>query len=398
MARVRDYVQGVVREVYHREDEAGFRADGVDVIEGAARFADPHTLVVGDRRVTGDKILIATGASPHLPDIAGLSGVPYDTYRTIFDNDRLPEHLLVVGSGPIGCEIAQCYRRLGAEVTLVGETLLPRDEPETREALGRVFAREGVGRAEARASAVRRDGDAIVLTAGGQEIRGDRLLLATGRRPNVEGLDLDAAGVALGRKGIRVDRHLRTSQGHIYAAGDVVGGLQFTHLAGWQAFRAVRNALLVGSEDAVNGAVPWATFTQPEVAHVGLTESRAREAYAGVTVAIRRAGEMDRALCEDDREAFVKIVRDGRGRIVGATIVGERAGEAITELTMAIRMELSPQKLAGAIHVYPTYSDPVQQMLAAMAQSDILGGALGAVVRNRLGPGLTRGTGERPER
>jgi len=208
------------------------------------------------------------------------------------------------------------------------------------------------------------------------------LLVASGRRPAVSGLDLEKAGVAYSEKGIPVDDQLRTNVKNIFAAGDVLGGYQFTHFAGWQAFQAVRNALLPGSSSGLTDLVPWTTFTDPEVAHVGPTEAQAREKFGNnVKVCRWEMGRTDRAICENDTDGFIKVIAKKDGTILGATIISGRAGETITEFIVAIKQNLKVADLAGTIHAYPTYSTAVQQLAADMAIENILSGVSGSIVR-----------------
>ncbi|HMA36798.1 MAG TPA: FAD-dependent oxidoreductase [Chloroflexia bacterium] len=389
MAQVRAYVRQAIAEVYQYETPETLRAAGVEVILAPGRFLDAQTLQAGDRRLTAKVFLLCTGARPVLPPIAGLAGVPYLTYEQLFDNDRLPAHLLVAGGGPLGLEMAQAYARLGAQVTVVAERLLPREEPEVAAVLEPVLAGEGIHFARARAQAVHAEGAELVVQAGPTTVRGDLLLVATGRRPVVAGLDLEKAGVAYTAQGIGVDSHLQTSVKHIYAAGDCVGGAQYTHLAGWQAFQAVRNALLPGSSAGFSDAVPAVTFTDPEVARVGCTAAAARQTHgAGVVVSRWDLAHADRAVVENDRHGFYQVVHKKDGTVLGATIVAARAGEAITELTIALQRGLKVSDLAGAIHAYPTYATPVQQLAARVAVADTLGGLTGKLLR-----GFARGGG-----
>ncbi len=274
MAKVREYIRAAIQQVYRFETPEELRQKGVEVILGAARFLDPRTILVGDRTVRSKAFLLTTGAKPSIPPIAGLNEVPFVTYEQIFDNDRLPESMVVVGGGPIGMEITQAYQRLGAKVTLVADRLLPKEEPEVRELIQRIFEREGTRFVWGRAKSARQDGNAVVIETDNGEARGDLLLVASGRKPTVDGLGLESAGVSYSEKGIPVDDHLRTNVKHIYAAGDVLGGYQFTHFAGWQSFQAVRNALLPGTSSGFTDLVPWVTFTDPEVARVGPSEVR----------------------------------------------------------------------------------------------------------------------------
>jgi pyruvate/2-oxoglutarate dehydrogenase complex dihydrolipoamide dehydrogenase (E3) component len=382
MTKVREYLRLAIQEVYQFETPEQLREQGIEVIEGAARFVDARTVMVGEQLVAAKTFLLTTGARPRVPPIVGLNEVPFLTYEQIFDNDRLPRAMIVVGGGPIGIEMAQAYQRLGAQVSLVADRLLPKDEPEAREVMQRVFEREGVRFVWGRARSARKQGNEIVVATDREEARGDLLLVATGRMPAVAGLDLEKAGVNYSEDGIPVDDQLQTNVKHIYAAGDVAGGYQFTHFAGWQAFQAVRNALLPGSSSGFTDIVPWTTFTDPEVAHVGLTEEQARTKFgAKVNVWRWEMSRTDRAICEDDRDGFVKVIGKKNGSLLGATVVNGRAGETITEFVIALKQNMKVADLAGAIHAYPTYSTAVQQLAAEIAIEGSLAGASGKMIR-----------------
>jgi pyruvate/2-oxoglutarate dehydrogenase complex dihydrolipoamide dehydrogenase (E3) component len=381
MHQVREFVRSAIQKVYQFESPEELRKKGIEVILGQARFVDEHRITAGDRTITAKSFLIATGARPAVPAVDGIGNVPFVTYEQIFEIDRLPERLIVVGGGPIGAEMAQAYRRLGSQVTVVARGLLPKEEPEVRARIEEVFEREGVRLARGRAKSARRDGEEIVVSSDDGEVRGDLLLAAPGRKPNVAGLDLEKAGVSHSAKGISVDDQLRTNVKHIYAAGDVVGGHQFTHFAGWQAFQAVRNALLPGHASGFTDVVPWVTFTDPEVAHVGLTEEQARRDFGDrVRVCRWEMSHTDRAICENDTAGFIKLVANNGGTLVGGSVVAARAGEVITELILAIRHKWKVGDLSGAIHAYPTYSTAVQQMAAEMVIEDLLSGLSGRIL------------------
>ena len=286
------------------------------------------------------------------------------------------------GGGPLGIEMAQAYQRLGAQVTVVAEHLLPKDEPEARNVIEEVLQREGMRIVRGRAKSARREGERIVVSTGVDEVCGDLLLVASGRAPVVAGLDLEKAGVKYSEKGIPVDDELRTNVKHIYASGDAAGGYQFSHLAGWQAFLAARNALIPGRSKGLTELVPWVTFTDPEVAHIGLTEGQARQKLGeDVTVDRSDMRHIDRAVCEDDLDGFIKVVTKKNGAILGATVVGSRAGEIITEFILAIDQEMKISALASPIHAYPTYSSAVQQLAARMTVAQNLSGLSGDVIR-----------------
>ena len=381
------HVRTAVDEVYRSESPETLRADGIEVLVGRARFRDANTLEIGDG---GDKLearlfLIVTGARPFIPPVPGLEEVGYLTYETVWDLEELPERLIVVGGGPIGCELAQAFCRLGSRVTLLeaAPRLLLRDDPEAADLVERQLIEEGVGlRLGATMQRVWRNPDGIHVGLGDEEVVGDALLLSVGRQPNVAELDLENAGVAYSAKGIQVDRYLHTSRRHIYAAGDCVGGYQFTHYAAWQGFMAVRNAFLPGATRAVLDRVPWTTFTDPEVAHVGYTEEQAREKFGeGVMICRWTMDRVDRAIAEGNTSGFVKLVHRPDGTVLGATIVAPRAGEMIHEWSLAIDRDLKLGDVANSIHVYPTYSTSNMQSAAHIRVEQLLAGTYGRVIR-----------------
>jgi pyruvate/2-oxoglutarate dehydrogenase complex dihydrolipoamide dehydrogenase (E3) component len=382
MERVRNYVRETIHEIYQSHTPEALRAKGIEIILGPGRFVDRNTISAGERRVRAKKILITTGARPKIPAIDGLENVPFVTYERIFDNDRLSPAMIVIGGGPLGLELAQAYQRLGTQVTMVTENLLLKDEPDARKVMEEVLQREGVKFLWGRAKSARREGEHVVISTGREEARGDLLLVATGRVPVVADLDLEKAGVKYSEKGIPVDSQLRTNVKHIYAAGDAAGGYQFSHLAGWQAFLAARNALIPGNSSGLTELVPWVTFTDPEVAHIGLTEEQARRRFGDeVQVGRSEMSQIDRAVCEDGRDGFIKVVAKKNDVIVGATVVGSRAGEIITEFILAIERQMKVSDLASPIHAYPAYSSAVQQLAARMTVARNLSGFSGNVIR-----------------
>jgi pyruvate/2-oxoglutarate dehydrogenase complex dihydrolipoamide dehydrogenase (E3) component len=374
MGRVRAYVRAVVEHIYAEETPAKIAAKGIEVVMGEARFSDPHTVRVGERVLTARRFIIATGARPRLPNLPGLDRVSFHTSRTIFDNDRLPRHLIVMGAGPVGMELAQAYARFGAQVTLIDAAMLPRDEPEVAEVMVRLYQREGVRFVPSLMASVDSRADQIsAVLENGETINGDMLLVAVGRQANVESLDLAQAGVDYSADGITVDPYLRTSARHIFAAGDCAGGPHFTHYAGFQGAQAVRNALLPGqSRQIVGDLLPWVTFTEPEIAHVGLSEAQAREKYGhGVKVFHYDLATADRAVCDDDIEGFIKIVYKGYGDLLGVTIAAARAGEMITEFVLAMKHGINLRSLVATMHPYPTYSDIVHRALNNLSQKEL---------------------------
>jgi pyruvate/2-oxoglutarate dehydrogenase complex dihydrolipoamide dehydrogenase (E3) component len=387
LGRVADYVERAIGQVYEQSDAPShFTAQGIDIAFGVVRFAGPDRMQVNDQIVRARHVLIATGSSPAEPRIPGLAEVGFFTNETAFSLRHLPARLVVIGGGPIGCELGQAFARLGSQVTILQrpERLLPRDEPEASRMLQTGLEAEGVT-IHTRVRLLRIDARGSVKVVayetpdGMGEAMGDELLVAVGREPNVADLGLDAAGIRYDpRTGITVDRYLRTSNRQVYAAGDVVGGHRFTHAAALQARTAVRNALFPGRTALDERVMPWATFTEPEVAHVGLTEAQARERYGGrVRIFAQNFRSVDRAITDGATEGFVKLIALPNGRLLGAQIVGAAAGESINELALALAQGLGLAQLASATHVYPTFSLAIQQAagqyaIARTARSPII--------------------------
>lgn len=373
MPRVRAYVHSTVERVYREEQPAALERRGITVVLGAPQFTDPRTIRVADRTITARRFVICTGSRPTVPPIPGLAELPFWTSETLFDNERLPAHLIVLGAGPIGLEMAQAYRRLGSRVTVLAEQFMPHEEFEVRFAVRAALEREGVRFVTATGTAAGREQGQLVLRAGEEELRGDALLVAAGRRPNVEGLGLEQAGVTFTPTGITTDRYLRTTGPDIYAAGDVLGGHRFTHVAAWQAFQAVRNALLPGRAVGIPDLVPWVTFVDPEAARVGVSEDEARERHgAGVRTHRWEMADAERAVCDGETGGFIKVVTRADGVVLGASIVASRAGEMIGELALAIRRRLTLSDLAATMHAYPTWATAVQQLASAAAVEGFL--------------------------
>lgn len=363
-AGVNRYVHSVIDSIAPHDSVERFTKLGCRVVEARAEFVDTGSLKAGGITVRARRFVIATGSRPAVPPIPGLADVPYFTNETIFENTTLPSHLIVVGAGPIGCEMAQAHRRLGSEVTLLElGRILPRDDPDAVEVVRRTFAAEGLSCFEGvSVTGVARAASGITVTCrhAGRELQidGSHLLIATGRRPNVEGLGLEKAGVELGDHGIKVDSRLRTSNKRIFAAGDVVGGPQFTHVASYHAGIVLKNALFRIPARNSPKAWPWVTYTDPEVTHVGLSEADARETF-GDRLRVLRAdfADNDRARAEGHTTGFLKAVAGRRGRILGATIVGSHAGELILPWVLAIAKGHRIGDMASVIAPYPTLSE-----------------------------------------
>ncbi|HLT01464.1 MAG TPA: FAD-dependent oxidoreductase, partial [Geminicoccaceae bacterium] len=362
-SRVHDHVKGVIAAIAPHDSQERFEQLGVHVVRAHARFVGPQAVEADGRRIWARRIVIATGSSPLVPPIPGLAEAPHLTNETIFDLTERPEHLIVIGGGPIGCELAQAHRRLGARVTLLEQFgILPKDDPEAVQRVrDRLRAEEVDLREGVEVRSVARDGNGVavdVAHAGHEErIVGSHLLVAAGRRPNIDGLDLEAAGIEYDRKGVKVDARLRTSNRRVYAIGDVVGGLQFTHVAGHHASVVLKNALFRLPAKVEDRAVPWVTYTDPELAQVGMTEQQAAERGLDVQALCWSFEQNDRAQTERETGGFAKVLTDRRGRIHGATIVGERAGELIHVWVLAMANGIKIGAMAQFVAPYPTLGE-----------------------------------------
>lgn len=344
---------------------------GIDVFIGEGRFVDGHTVEVAGERLNFKKAVIAAGARAAAPPIQGLDEISYLTNETVFSLTALPKRLAVVGAGPIGCEMAQAFARFGSEVLLV-ETMhgiLPREDADASGIVFESMKKDGVkllccGKELKLAKA---EGGNIRLTVeshgkGYDEVV-DQLLVAVGRAPNIEGLGLDAAGVAFSKKGVLVNDQLQTSQPHIYAAGDICSPFQFTHAADFMARIVIRNALFFGRSKASALTIPWCTYTDPEIAHVGLYEKQAIEQGMPVDTFTRNLDEVDRAILDGHTAGLARVhVRKGTDQILGATIVAANAGDMISEITLAMTHKLGLGRIANTIHPYPTQAEVIRQI------------------------------------
>jgi len=366
--QVHGHVHGVIDAIAPNDSVARFTGLGVRVIEGAARFKDARTVVVGDDdfEVKARRFVIATGSTASLPPIPGLEDAPYLTNESVFDLRALPKQLIVIGAGPIGLEMAQAFRRLGADVTVLEAAQpLAKDDPECAQIVLDQLERDGVVvRAGVRIESVSKARAKVFVALAGDDdgtppetIEGTHLLVAAGRRPVVDGLDLDKAGIKVERRGIVVNKRLRTSNKRVYAIGDVAGGLQFTHVANAHAGVVIRNALFRLPAKMNTSAVPWVTYTEPELAHVGLTETEARQRHKGVRIVRWPYHENDRAQAELETHGHIKVVVSKRGKILGVTIVGASAGELIGTWTLAIAQGLKIRALTDFVVPYPTLAE-----------------------------------------
>jgi pyruvate/2-oxoglutarate dehydrogenase complex dihydrolipoamide dehydrogenase (E3) component len=373
-------VRGVVE---HHDDPQRFRDMGVTVEFGAARFVGRDTVdVEGVGLLRSKRIVIATGAVPAAPPIPGLAEAGYLDHHTLFDSDELANRIAVLGSGPIGLEMSQVFARLGAEVVVVemASQILPREDTELAGRLQAMLEEEGITfRLDTMAVEVQRDGsEKVVVTDSGEHIAVDELFVATGRKPATDGLDLERAGVTLERGGVVVGDTLRTSNHGIWAAGDVTGGLQFTHVADYMAKTVLRNALIPGSAKVDYSTVPWVTYTDPELAHVGLAHEEA-EARGGRSYSYE-LDDLDRAIVDGEARGLVKVTADRKGRVMGASILGSHAGELLLPLVLAMKHGLTLADISGTIFPYPTMMEGVKRTADAY-QKARLEGTGGTVLR-----------------
>lgn len=364
-----------------------FRGLGVDVIEGQARFTGDRTIAVDSRRLEAKRIVVATGSRPAVPPIEGLSTVPYYTNETIFSLEGRPETLLVLGAGPIGLELAQAFARLGSTVhVLEAESeLLPREDHELAQLLGDYLRQEGVHiHLGARVTRVERAGESgrVRVTtspasgdvSGSQPLEGDVLLVATGRSARTDTLDLQRGSIEAGSDGVKVDDALRTTADGVWAAGDCVGPFRFTHVADYQARLVIRNAFFPLTSKVEYHAVPWVTFTDPELAHVGLTEREAREAHGDTVQVWRRPfGDVDRAIIDRHTAGLVKLITTSRGKIVGGHILGHGAGNMIGEITLAMKHGITAGALGNTMHPYPSYPEAIKQAAEGFTKARLKG-------------------------
>jgi pyruvate/2-oxoglutarate dehydrogenase complex dihydrolipoamide dehydrogenase (E3) component len=368
--KVMERMRAVRERVAQHDDPERFRKMGVDVVFGEARVDEPREVVVDGRSLVSPRLVIATGAVPAVPPIEGLAEAGYLTHATAFDQNELPARIAILGGGPIGLEFAQVYSRLGARVEVVEmlPQLLPREDGEAARVVAATLESEGVvirtGARVERVCRVEAGGKVVHVAVGEGEstmIAADEVFVATGRRANTEGLGLEEIGVELDRGAVRVDGTLRSSVKGIWAAGDVTGGLQFTHVADYQAKLVLRNAIFPFARKADYSAVPWVTYTDPEVARVGLTEEEARVRHGDVTTHRYDFADLDRAIVDGEATGFVKIVTRPSGKILGATVVASGAGNLIVPLVLAMRRGIRLPQLSQIVYPYPTMVEGVKR-------------------------------------
>ncbi len=343
-----------------------FRELGIDVYIGAARFTGPDTVEVGGQTLRFARACIATGARAAALPIPGLKEAGYLTNETVFSLTELPPRLAIIGAGPIGCEMAQAFARFGSKVTLLeaGPHILGREDPDAAERIDAALRRDGVEiRCSVKIQSVRHDGEKVIGLQEGDEVRADAILLGVGRAPNVDGLGLETAGVEYDqREGVKVDDRLRTTNRRIFAAGDVCSRFKFTHAADFMARIVIQNALFFGRAKASALIIPWCTYTDPEIAHVGMYEHDAREKGIPVHTITIELADVDRALLDGETDGFLKVhLKRGTDKIVGATLVARHAGEMISEITLAMVAGMGLGTIARTIHPYPTQAEVIRK-------------------------------------
>jgi len=353
-AKVMDYVQSVIAQIAPHDSVERFEGLGVRVVRAPACFISVRTLEAGGQKYEARKIVIATGSRAGVPPIPGLKDVAFLTNETLFQNRVMPKHLIIIGGGPIGMEMAQAHRRLGCEVTVLeSQKALNKDDPQLSSVVLEALRAEGVVIHEGVAieSVAKTKVGIAVRLKGEEQILGSHLLVAAGRVANVEGLNLEAAGVAYDQRGIHIDRSLRSTNRTVYAAGDVAGGLQFTHVAGYHAGLIIRNALFKLPVKNRADIIPWVTYTDPEIAHVGCAAADAAKVLQW------NFSENDRAQAESKTKGMIKIMLNRSGVIVGASIVGASAGELIAPFVLAVTQKIKIAAFANLVLPYPTLSE-----------------------------------------
>jgi pyruvate/2-oxoglutarate dehydrogenase complex dihydrolipoamide dehydrogenase (E3) component len=361
-ALVMERMRRLRAQIGHHDSVARMKSQGIDVFLGDPRFRDRHSLEVDGKILSFKKAVIATGGRPVHPPIPGISDAGFLTNETVFSLTERPETLAVIGGGPIGCELAQAFHRLGSNVTIIQRNaqFLPREDRNAAEHIGKVFEREGIRcllNADVKNVTLNEGKKVLYLTAGGKDekIEADEILVGVGRIPNVEDLDLDAAGVEYDGQGVKINAFLQTSNRHIYAAGDVCLDYKFTHMAEAAARIVVQNALFIRSKKVSSLIVPWCTFTDPEIAHVGMFEKDVETKGIPVDTFLIPFKDVDRAILDGEEEGFVKIiVKKGKDKILGATVVARHAGEMINEITLSMVSGKGLKTLIHVIHPYPT--------------------------------------------
>jgi pyruvate/2-oxoglutarate dehydrogenase complex dihydrolipoamide dehydrogenase (E3) component len=359
-AAAKDHVADVIAQIAPVDSQERFEGFGINVIREFGRFISKDEVQAGDTIIKARRIVIATGSSPLVPPIPGLDKTPHETNETLFELREKPDHLLIIGGGPIGMEMAQAHIRMGCQVTVIeGRKALAKDDPETAAIVLQSLKDEGVEIAEdAEAAEISGDVGAIEVKAkDGRVFKGSHLLVAVGRKTNTAKLDLDKAGIEPTKNGIKVDASLRTTNRKVYAIGDVAGGMQFTHVAGYHAGVVIRSLMFAIPSKAKTAHIPWATYTDPELSQVGLTEAQAKDEHGDKVEVVRfHYNHNDRAIAERKTKGFIKVMVV-KGRPVGVSIVGYQAGELINLWALALANNMKMSQIAGMVAPYPTIGE-----------------------------------------
>lgn len=365
MDKLMTRVSNIIKEIEPHDSKERYVGLGVDVYEGYGAFKDNHTILVNNQELTAKYIVVATGSDTYLPPIKGLDTVDYLTNNNVFDLKELPDHLIVLGAGPIGTELGQGFKHLGSNVTIIdrGTKLFSKDDPEVGPIMKQVFEDDGIILKQGSTILEVRNNDAlveVVIEIDGKKevVKGDKLLVSLGRKPNTEHLKIENVGLEQNKRGYLItNKKLQTNVKNIYACGDITGPFQFTHMAGYQAGIILRNTIFHLNAKVNYDAVPWVTYTKPEVAHVGLTEAMAKNENKYHTHYLVDLNRMDRAKTDNDRIGFLKLIVDKKNRLIGATMVGEKAGEQIPIASLAIKNKMKLKEFMGIIFSYPTESE-----------------------------------------
>ena len=365
LAKIMERVRSVIKEIEPHDSRERYESLGVDVITGQGELIDNHTIKAGERIITTKSIVIATGSEPVVPKIKGLEDVSYLTNRNVFDLKKLPKHLIILGGGPIGLELGQGFSHLGSKVTIIdmSTSLFGKDDAEVGPLMEKVFIEDGIDlKLKSKIIEVKRNNEniTVVIELDGktQEITGDNLLVSLGRKPVTYGLGIEKVKVQLNQSGfVVINKKLQTNIKNIYGCGDAAGPYQFTHMAGYQAGIVIRNIIFHLGAKVDYSTVPWTTYTKPEVAHVGYTEPMAKELGLFGEAIIVPLDDVDRAKTENDRIGFLKLILGNNGRVIGATLVGEKAGEIIPLATLAIKKKLKATNYLNMIFSYPTEAE-----------------------------------------
>ena len=367
-AAVMDHVHDVIASIAPHDSQERFEGFGVTVIRETGEFVGPREVAAGEHRIAAKHIIVATGSAPFVPPIPGLEETPHFTNETLFENRERPNHLLIIGGGPIGVEMAQAHRRLGSDVTIIeAASILNADDPECVEVVRNQLMREGVIlKEQAKAQKVFGAAGSITIELDtGESVSGSHVLVAVGRKPNVDNLGLETAGIEYDRKGIKTNARLQTSNSRVYAIGDVAGGPQFTHMAGDHASTIVRNVLFKSRSRRNDALIPRVTYCDPELASVGLSEIEAKATYPDMKVARFDAADNDRARAEKRTEGFIKAFTKKNGEILGATIVAKGAGEQIGSWAYALANKQKIRSFTNFVAPYPTFGELSKRVAGA---------------------------------